>query len=144
LAAAVTVVLVLLAILASSLMTQLCKAPPSAASGDSAIHQSEAELMTDGVLGSEVGPDVVLSRDGTRVVVVSRDAGGVPHLYTHRWAQAEVSRLPGPKGARDPFVSPDGRWVGFWADGSLRTDCGGRRGPGAVRQLRLDRGKLGR
>lgn len=76
--------------------------------------------MTDGLLGSEVGPDVVLSRDGTRVVFVSRDAGGVAHLYTHRWDQAEVSRLLGTEGARDPFVSPDGRWVGFWADGSLR------------------------
>jgi hypothetical protein len=39
--------------------------------------QFEVELKSDGVLGSEVGTDVQITPDGTRVVYVSRDASGV-------------------------------------------------------------------
>jgi hypothetical protein len=29
-------------------------------------------------------------------------------------------QMPGTTGARGPFISPDGNWVGFWAEGKLR------------------------
>ena len=35
--------------------------------------------------------------------------------------QLEATPIPGTQaGARNPFISPDGRWVGFWAGGQLR------------------------
>jgi serine/threonine-protein kinase len=82
--------------------------------------QFEVELKSDGVLASDVGNEVVLSPDGTRVVFVSRTADGRTHLNTRRLDQPTVIRLPDTGGARGPFVSPDGRWVGFWADGKLK------------------------
>jgi eukaryotic-like serine/threonine-protein kinase len=82
--------------------------------------QFEVELKSDGVLASDVGNEVVLSPAGTRVVFVSRTADGRTHLNTRRLDQPKVTRLPGTDGARGPFVSPDGRWVGFWADGKLK------------------------
>jgi eukaryotic-like serine/threonine-protein kinase len=82
--------------------------------------QFEVELESDGVLASDVGTAVVLSPDGTRIVFVSRTEDGRTHLSTRRLDQPAASPLPGTEGARGPFVSPDGRWVGFWADGKLK------------------------
>jgi serine/threonine-protein kinase len=82
--------------------------------------QFEVELKSDGVLASDVGNEVVLSPDGARVMFVSRTADGRTHLNTRRLDQPKAIRLPGTDGARGPFVSPDGRWVAFWADGKLK------------------------
>ncbi len=84
------------------------------------LMQFEVELHSRGALGSEVGSDVVVSADGNRVVFVSRGSDGVPRLHTRRLDQSTVSELPGTDGARSPFLSPDGQWVGFWASGSLK------------------------
>lgn len=80
----------------------------------------EVELRSDGALASDVGTTVVLSPDATRVVFVSRDADGRTHLNTRQLDQPATVALAGTEGARGPFFSPDGRWVGFWADGKLK------------------------
>ena len=88
--------------------------------------QFDAELKSLGSLGSEVGADILMSPDGTRLVFVSRDASGVPHLNTRRLNEAEATQLPGTEGARVPFFSPDGEWVAFEAMGKLKkTPVGG-------------------
>jgi eukaryotic-like serine/threonine-protein kinase len=87
---------------------------------DSPLVQVEVELRSRGSLGSEVGTDVVLSRDGSRMAFVSLDAAGTAHLNTQRLDQANARELPGTEGARAQFFSPDGRWVGFWASGVLK------------------------
>ena len=82
--------------------------------------QFEVELRSEGVLASDVGTTVVLSADGTRMVFVSRSADGRTHLNLRRLDRPETIRLAETEGARAPFVSFDGRWVGFWADGKLK------------------------
>jgi serine/threonine-protein kinase len=82
--------------------------------------QFEVELSSDGLVPSDVGTSVVLSADGTRMVFVSRAADGRTHLNVRELDQADTIRLSGTEGARGPFMSPDGRWVGFWADGKLK------------------------
>ena len=84
------------------------------------VAQFEVELRTGGTLGSEVGPDVALSSDGTRLIFAARDDEGRTSLFTRRLDQPTVTRLAGTEGGRVPFLSPDGRWVGFWADGKLK------------------------
>jgi serine/threonine-protein kinase len=84
------------------------------------LQHFEVELDIDGVLGSDVGPDVVLSTDGNRLIFVARDSAGRSHLYSHRFDQAVPSILPGTEGARVPFLSPDGRHVGFWSGGKVK------------------------
>jgi serine/threonine-protein kinase len=66
-------------------------------------------------LGSIVGPDVILSPDGTRLVYVSRG-----HLFTRRMDQPAGTELAGTDGAYSPFFSPDGQWIAFFAQGSLK------------------------
>ena len=43
-----------------------------------------------------------------------------PELYLRRMDQAEAKPITGTEGGINPFLSPDNRWVGFWADGKLK------------------------
>jgi Tol biopolymer transport system component len=43
-----------------------------------------------------------------------------PQLYLRRMEQAEAKPITGTEGGINPFLSPDNRWVGFWADGKLK------------------------
>ncbi|MDX6560151.1 MAG: hypothetical protein QOF72_3200, partial [Blastocatellia bacterium] len=90
-------------------------APP-----ESSLVQFDVELKTRGAVGSEVGTDVILSPDGKRLVYVSLGGDGVTHLNSRPLAQSSVTELPGTEGARGPFFSPDGGWVGFEASGKLK------------------------
>jgi serine/threonine-protein kinase len=67
-----------------------------------------------------VGTDVIISPDGTRLVFATRRADGVTRLMTRRLEDFAIIELPGTDGARSPFFSPDGRWVGFLASGKLQ------------------------
>ena len=42
-----------------------------------------------------------------------------PQLYLRRMDQGEAKPIAGTEGGINPFLSPDSRWVGFWADGKL-------------------------
>jgi len=43
-----------------------------------------------------------------------------PQLYLRRMDQSAAKPIAGTEGGTSPFLSPDGRWVGFWADGKLK------------------------
>jgi Tol biopolymer transport system component len=93
---------------------------------DHPVIRFEAELSANGSIGSEVGTDVLISPDGSRVLFASLGSDGVTRLYTRRLDQAAVAELPGTEGARSAFFSPDGQWVGFGVSGTLRkTAIGG-------------------
>ena len=94
--------------------------PDALAPAATALQQFDVDLRADATLGSEVGPDVVLSADGTRLVFVARDSVGLSHLYVRRLSEPTAVRLAGTEGARVPFLSPDGRWVGFWSRGKVK------------------------
>ncbi|HEX4439060.1 MAG TPA: protein kinase [Thermoanaerobaculia bacterium] len=64
-------------------------------------------------------PVMDLSRDGTRLVFVA-ERDGRRQLYLRSWEQVEVSVVSGTEGATAPFFSPDGQWIGFFADGKLK------------------------
>jgi Tol biopolymer transport system component len=62
---------------------------------------------------------LAISRDGTEVVFLARHAG-TPQLYVRRMERLESEPLAGTDNADNPFFSPDGKWVGFFADGKLK------------------------
>ena len=64
-------------------------------------------------------PVMDLSRDGTRIVFVA-DRDGRRQLYLRTWDQVDVVAVAGTDGATSPFFSPDGQWIGFFADGKLK------------------------
>jgi hypothetical protein len=89
----------------------------------------DVDLRSEGVIGSEVGADMALSPDGTRLVFVTRDAGGLTRLNTRRLDRPDAVRLPDTEGARSPFISGRGG--------------GGRRRGRTPRLLRRERAGAG-
>jgi serine/threonine-protein kinase len=47
-------------------------------------------------------------------------ARALPWLYEHRLDTGNTVLIPGTEGANQPFFSPDGRWIGFWAERKIR------------------------
>lgn len=87
---------------------------------ESAVMRFDVDLGGTGTLSSEVGTDVILSPDGTRVVFATQGADGDSHLNTRQLDQPEPIEMVGTNGARGAFFSPDGQWVAFWAGGKLK------------------------
>jgi len=52
--------------------------------------------------------------------VFSAVQGTRQQLYARPLGQLEATPLQGSDGASSPFFSPDGQWIGFWADGALK------------------------
>jgi eukaryotic-like serine/threonine-protein kinase len=69
--------------------------------------------------GLELGTAVAVSPDGTRLVYAARQ-GGVQRLYLRPLVALEAQPIPGTEGGIQPFFSPDGQWLGFFADGKLK------------------------
>jgi serine/threonine-protein kinase len=64
-------------------------------------------------------PVLDLSRDGTRLVFVGENEGH-RRLYLRNRDRIEPKPVEGTDGASSPFFSPDGKWLGFFADGKLK------------------------
>ncbi|HSF16176.1 MAG TPA: protein kinase [Vicinamibacteria bacterium] len=78
----------------------------------------EAPLVTLEIPGVSRGP-LAMSPDGRQIVYVAPHQNGT-QLYARAMADLTPRALPGTEGASAPFFSPDGQWVGFFADGKLR------------------------
>ena len=64
-------------------------------------------------------PTVALSPDGTTLVFVGIEAG-VQRLYVRKLDEPTATPLEGTEAARSIFFSPDGLWVGFYANRRLQ------------------------
>jgi Tol biopolymer transport system component/predicted Ser/Thr protein kinase len=69
--------------------------------------------------GLENGPVVALSPDGTRLAYIARQ-GGTEQLYLRAIDSLEAVPISGTEGGVNPFFSPDGQWLGFFAGGKLK------------------------
>ncbi len=65
------------------------------------------------------GAAVAISPDGLKVVFVA-GTGGRVSLYVRALDAFDSTPLTGTDGAANPFFSPDGQWVGFFAGGKLK------------------------
>jgi Tol biopolymer transport system component len=63
---------------------------------------------------------LALSADGNQLAYVATTQGGTPQIYLRAMDSMEARPIPGTEGAAGPFFSPDGRWLGFFADGKLK------------------------
>jgi serine/threonine-protein kinase len=73
-----------------------------------------------GVFSPNPGSPFALSRDGSRIVFVGSPEGKPPQLYVRELDQETATPIPGTENATQPFFSPDGEWIGFFADGKMR------------------------
>jgi serine/threonine-protein kinase len=67
---------------------------------------------------------MTISGDGRFVVYSAIEENPGPQalsrLYLRRMDQSEAKPITGTEGGINPFLSPDNRWVGFWADKKLK------------------------
>jgi serine/threonine-protein kinase len=68
------------------------------------------------------GPRITaaISPDGVRLAFVARGPAGKQQLATRLLDQPKATLLSGTENAADPFFSPDGQWIGFFADGKMK------------------------
>jgi hypothetical protein len=76
------------------------------------------DLGPDAIAGDRV--TAVISPDGRRLVYSVRGPGGVPLLATRLLDQEKAGVLAGTENAEQPFFSPDGDWIGFYANQKLK------------------------
>ena len=76
-------------------------------------------------LGADVSlagaaPAMDLSPDGSRLAFISQGPDGIRHVLTRRLDRPNATVLAKTDGALGPFFSPDGRWIGFFANNKLK------------------------
>nr|MBA2259953.1 PD40 domain-containing protein [Acidobacteriota bacterium] len=89
---------------------------PSAPNGVTrlSIALPEGDEVTD----KNLAP-LAISPDGARITYVGFRSG-VRRLFVRNLVDREANLLEGTDGARSPFFSPDGHWIGFFAQGKLK------------------------
>ena len=65
-------------------------------------------------------PSFALSPDGHALVFSAETPGARPMLWLRSLDYVDARQLAGTENAEDPFWSPDSRWIGFFADGTLK------------------------
>src|SRR5262249_3311790 len=77
-----------------------------------------------------------MSPDGSRLAYVALSRNGT-RLYRRALDSSESIAVPGTEGASMPFFSPDGEWIGFFADGKLKKGPWGGGSPVALATARI-------
>jgi Tol biopolymer transport system component/tRNA A-37 threonylcarbamoyl transferase component Bud32 len=73
-----------------------------------------------GVFDANPGSPFALAPDGSQIAYVASVAGKPQQLYLRALEQQTATPIPGTENAIQPFFSPDGQWVGFFALGKMR------------------------
>jgi Tol biopolymer transport system component/predicted Ser/Thr protein kinase len=85
---------------------------------DRPLMRFSADLGPGAVEGVHI--TAAISPDGTRLAFVARSPGGKEQLATRPLDQPDATLLSGTENAADPFFSPNGQWIGFFADGKMK------------------------
>jgi serine/threonine-protein kinase len=83
------------------------------------VKQFTLAQPTQGPLDLTFGGALLLSPDGTQLVNSIR-VGGNRQLFVRQLSSGVTQLLAGAQGASDPFFSPDGKWLAFFANGMLK------------------------
>ena len=84
-----------------------------------AVRRLAIPLPETDILIENKAPGIALSPDGTNLVYAAL-RGDTAQLFLRPLDQLTPRPLVGSEGANGPFFSPDGQWIGFWADGQLK------------------------
>jgi len=65
-------------------------------------------------------PTLAFSPDGSRLAYLVFQDDGSRQIHVRNMGAGRTRAVPGTEGGDTPFFSPDGQWLGFFADGSLK------------------------
>jgi serine/threonine-protein kinase len=85
-----------------------------------AVQPTSARLTIPLPAGTEITSYPAISRDGRTVAYVAQQGTEDAQLYLRDLDSFDARAVAGASGARQPFFSPDGRWVAFFAQGHLQ------------------------
>jgi eukaryotic-like serine/threonine-protein kinase len=88
--------------------------------GGSGIARMTVALRADEQVASPTGGAITLSPDGTQLVYVGIRGSNPEQLYVRALDSLEAKPLSSTESATAPFFSPDGRWIGFFAESKLK------------------------
>ena len=114
----VVAALVAISILGTAGAMQLMK-PASAGSPTGAVARLSIPLPEGDQLAFANQAPIAISPDGSTIVYAAI-RGGTSMLFSRALSESEPKAIAGTEGARSPFFSPDGRWLGFFAQGKLK------------------------
>jgi Tol biopolymer transport system component/tRNA A-37 threonylcarbamoyl transferase component Bud32 len=80
----------------------------------------QLSLLPPGEMARTPIRSFALSPDGRHVALVARGSAGTPLLFVRPLASLSARPLAGTENAMFPFWSPDGRSLGFFAEGKLK------------------------
>jgi len=115
-------VVLMMVLLVGSLLTRPTASPPQVERQRVALFAADTDASAI-LFGAAIAPD------GDAIVFVDT-VGGNEQLWLKDRDQATATLLAGTKDAESPFFSPDGQWIGFFANGKLRKTS--RRGGSAI------------
>jgi Tol biopolymer transport system component len=108
-----------LAVLAAALAAALLARRPTEALPlirTSILPPENTALIATGI---NAGP-AEISPDGSRLVFTARQGEGPNQLWVRALSESAARPLAGTEGAERPFWSPDGRFIGFFADRAIK------------------------
>ncbi|HEY4580350.1 MAG TPA: protein kinase, partial [Candidatus Acidoferrales bacterium] len=79
-----------------------------------------AEIGADASLYTATGASAILSPDGMRLALLATASDQKRRIYIRSLDHLQATALSGTENATNPFFSPDGQWIGFFADGKLK------------------------
>ncbi|HEY6219589.1 MAG TPA: protein kinase, partial [Gemmatimonadaceae bacterium] len=106
------------AIVTGAIVWSLKPFAPSPA-GSAIVTRVSVELPSGAHLEDLQYPAVAVSPDGAQVAYAAV-RNGVRQLYIRSLDSVDVKSIPGTEDATEPFFSPDGQWIGFFAAGRLK------------------------
>jgi Tol biopolymer transport system component/predicted Ser/Thr protein kinase len=109
----ITVVWVVIALMSLVFLLRRSEAPVAP------VLRSEIMLPENVELPECDCPLMTLSPDGKMIAYVGIEQGK-QRLYLRRLNQFQTTVLEGTEGCETPFFSPDGKWIGFFADKKLK------------------------
>jgi serine/threonine-protein kinase len=86
----------------------------------SPIQKTTARLTIPLPPGQELTSYPAITRDGKTIAYVTQQGTEDSQLYLRDLNSFEARPVPGSSGAKQPFFSPDGKWVAFFAQGQLQ------------------------
>jgi serine/threonine-protein kinase len=93
---------------------------PTAPAGIQTVSRFVIPLLLDESFAPWDCPTVAMSPHGNFLAYVTV-RGGRHQLYVRAMDSLETRAIPGiERRVHSPFFSPDGQWLGFWADGELK------------------------
>jgi len=85
-----------------------------------AVQKTATRLTIPLPPGQEITSYPAITRDGRTVAYVTQQGTDDSQLYLRDMNSFEARMVAGASGAKQPFFSPDGKWVAFFAKGQLK------------------------